>query len=172
MGKSTLAGQGTNEVLALFARNQGEARHRYRLFMADGVAVGKRADLTSTGRRSGDLPEGAYDDRILGGADFIERLRARQELAPGLAAGVDLDELIGRACDHFAIDPDGLRLRTRAAGVADARSVVCFLAVRHLGRNGVEVGRRLGLSRSGVSVAAGRGEQLLRCDPSLLALIN
>jgi putative transposase len=172
MGKSVLAGQVTSEVLAFFARKQGEARRRYRLFMADGVAQGRRDDLTSSGRRSISLPDGAYDDRILGGVDFIERLRARRELAPTLSTNIGIGELISRVCNHFALDPGTLRQRTRAPKVADVRGIVCCLAVRHLGLNGVEVGRHLGLSRSGVSIAAGRGEQLLKSDPALLDLVN
>lgn len=172
LGKGALTGQVVNLVLALFAQSEGEARRRYRQFMADGVAQGRRDDLTSSGRRSVVLPAGTYDDRILGGADFVESLRARRELAPTLLANIGIHELIGRACEHFAIAPDTLRQKTRAAKVADVRGVVCSLAVHHLRLNGAEVGRHLGLSRSGVSVATGRGAQLLKCDPSLFELIN
>jgi REP element-mobilizing transposase RayT len=171
-GNRVFTGQTVDDVLALFAQGRVEARRRYRLFMADGVTRGKRDDLTSTGRRQSNLPEGSYDDRVLGSVDFIETLCMRQELIPAISARIGIGELIGRVCIRFAVDPDVLRLRTRAARVADVRSIVCCLAVRHLGWNGVEVGRSLGLGRSGVSVAARRGEQLLRNDPSLLELIN
>ena len=139
MGNGEMVGLASNEVLALFARSRGEAKRRYRQFVADGVAQGKRM---------------------------------RRELAPELSAAVGIRELIDRVCARFAVDPETLQLRTRAAGVADIRSIVCYLAGHHLRANGAEVGRHLGLGRSGVSVAARRGERLVKNDSSLLTLID
>ena len=172
MGNGELKGQVVDDVLTLFANRKGVARRRYRQFIADGVTLGKRDDLTSSGRRRTDLSDGPYDDRILGSGDFVEELRTQRELAPEILVSIGIRELIGKVCDRFAVESDALRLRTRAAGIAEVRSIVCYLAVRHIGQNGVEVGRHLGLSRSGVSVAAGRGEQVLKKDPSLLTLID
>jgi REP element-mobilizing transposase RayT len=172
MGNGELKGQLADDVLRLFAKSKGEARRRYRLFIADGVAQGKRDDLTSTGRRRTNLPNEPFDDRILGSGDYIEELRARQELATEITASVDICALVGKVCERFAVAPDALRLKTRAAGIAEVRSIVCYLAVRRIELSGVEVGRHLGLGRSGVSVAADRGEQLVKNDPSLLTLIN
>lgn len=53
-----------------------------------------------------------------------------------------------------------------------ARSIFCYFAVRLMGLNGVEVGRQLNLLRAGVSVAADRGEQIVKIDPSLLSLVD
>lgn len=172
MGNSELKGQMTDDVLSLFAKSKGEARRRYRLFIADGVAQGKRDDLTSTGRRRTNLPDEPFDDRILGSGDYIEELRARQELATEITTSVDIRALIGKVCERFAVDPEALLRKTRAAGIAEVRSIICCLAVRRIGLSGVEVGRHLGLGRAGVSVAADRGEQLVKNDPSLLTLIN
>jgi len=41
-----------------------------------------------------------------------------------------------------------------------------------MGLNGVEGGRQLNLLRAGVSVAADRGEQIVKIDPSLLSLVD
>ena len=48
----------------------------------------------------------------------------------------------------------------------------CYLAVRLLGLASFEVGRLLGLGRSGVSRAAARGEQSGRREPSLVDLAS
>jgi REP element-mobilizing transposase RayT len=172
LGNAVLDGQVVDDVLVLFAKAKSVARRRYCQFIADGVTLGKRDDLTSSGRRRANLPDGPYDDRILGSGDFIEELSTRRGLAPEFSANIGIRELIGKVCNRFAIAPDALRLRTRAAGIAEVRSIVCSLAVRHIGLNGVEVGQYLGIGRSGVSVAASRGEQLLKNDPSLLRLID
>ena len=55
----------------------------------------------------------------------------------------------------------------RCRKVPDARSVVCYLAVRELGHNGAEVARTLQISRSTVSLAADRGEEILRGSPEV-----
>lgn len=49
-----------------------------------------------------------------------------------------------------------------------ARNVIRYLAVRHLGYGGAEVGRRVNLGRSGVCAAAGRGEKMVKNEPALL----
>ena len=48
--------------------------------------------------------------------------------------------------------------------------MICYLAVRRNGYSGAEVGRYVNLRRAGVSVAAGRGERLVRNDPVLVKL--
>ncbi len=172
MGNGILEGQVADDILALFSKSATKARRHYHRFITDGVAQGTRDDLTSGKRRRTNLPDDPYDDRILGGGDFIEELRTRRELAPELAFSVDIRALIGKVCAHFSIAPEQLRLKTRAPGVAEVRSVVCYIVTRQAGANGAELGRQLGLGRSGVSVAAGRGEHLVQNNPVLLRLID
>jgi len=172
MENGELEGQVVEDILILFSKKRGEAGRRYHQFIADGVAQGKRDDLTSSGKRQTKIPDDLYDDRILGDSNFIEEIRTRQELMPEFSAQLGIHELISRVCKHFALAPETLRRKTRTAGIAEARSIVCYLAVRLIGHNGVEVGRQLGLSRSGVSVAADRGELLVKNDPVLLTLID
>jgi hypothetical protein len=45
MGNDALEGQVVNEVLSYFAPKTGESVKRYRLFIGDGVALGKRAEF-------------------------------------------------------------------------------------------------------------------------------
>ena len=99
MGNGEMVGVASNDILALCARSRGEAKRRYRQFVADGVAQGKRDDLTSSGKRRTNLPEDPYDDRIMGSGDFIEELRMRRELAPELSAIVKVKNvsILGRA---------------------------------------------------------------------------
>jgi chromosomal replication initiation ATPase DnaA len=111
----------------------------------------------------------AYEERILGSGDFVEQLRMRQELAQKFPASIGIREVIDKVCFRFDVDPDELRLKTRAPRIAEVRSIVCYLAVRHLGHSGVAVGRHLGLGRAGVSVAAGRGEKLVKTIRHYLA---
>ena len=171
LGKRELEGQVVDGILTLFGKRVAAARKNYCQFVADGISQGKRADLTSSGRRPTD-PDASFDSRILGDGDFIETLCVRSGLATEIPPKISIDELIIKVCQAYRVDPELLQRKTRVAGVAETRSVVCYLAVRKLGLNGVEVGAKLGLSRSGVSIAAGRGEQLVKEDPAWLKLID
>ena len=68
--------------------------------------------------------------------------------------------------------PLELQCNSRAARIADVRSVICYLAVRQAGHSGVEVGKHVNLLRAGVSVAASRGDEKVKNDPELLLLID
>lgn len=172
LGKGMLEGQVIDEVLTLFGNKPSEARQRYRQFVADGVAQGTRDDLTSGKMRRTTQPDEPYDQRILGGGDFIETLRTQQGLTAELARDIDIPILIGTVCEHFSVDPELLKRKTRKAGVAEVRSVVCYLVACYSAVSGSEVGRSLGLSRAGVSVATRRGEVLVKNNSALLKLID
>jgi len=176
VGKTTLEGQAVDEVLSLFTKGKREARKRYRLFVADGVALGKRDDLGGGRRVSremlGERGEEPYDERILGSGEFVEELRHRRELESKFPRPMEIEEVIEKVCRHFEVDPQELQCNTRAARIVDARSVICYIAVRLIGHSGVEVGRYVNLLRAGVSVAAGRGERMVNEDSALSVLLD
>ncbi len=166
-----MEGQIVDAVLALFANRKPTARRNYHQFLAAGVVHGKRDDLTSCKRSTNSVDE-ASDPRILGDSDFVEEVRSRKELAPMFSTAISITELIRRVSSHCAVDIELMQHKTRAPGIAEARSIICYLAVRQLDHNGAEVGRQLGISRSGVSVAVKRGELLVKNDPEYLSLID
>jgi len=176
LGNKTMGEQAVDEVLSLFGKRRREARAKYRQFVADGVALGKREELGGGRGLSRKVPEESggenYDPRILGSGEFIEGLRTRQGLEAHLSQPVALATIVAEVCNHFGIDEDELRVKSRAARIADVRSIICYLAVRRGGHSGVEVGRRINLGRAGVCVAAGRGEKMVLNDPKLLRLID
>jgi len=176
MGNGALEGQSLDEVLSLFSKGKREGRKRYRLFIADGIPQGKRQDLGSGRRMTTELLEEMngepFDLRILGSGKFIRELRMRTELESNFKQPLEIEEIVARVCSRFELEPEELRRNTRAAGITDARSVICYLAVRLAGYNGVEVGRQVNLRRSGVSVAAGRGEKLAVKDPQIVELLD
>ena len=110
-----LPGQETIEVLARFGKNKSRARHGYRQFLDDGIAAGRRDELTGGG---------------------LKRSRHANE------------ETVGRTGKE--------RTATRA------RALFCCLAVREYGYTGKEAGAMIGLGSSGVSIAVGRGKELLK----------
>ena len=172
MGNSAFVGQQTEEVLARFGRRQKDSRQKYRTFVQDGIAQGKRGELVGGGlqrslKGAGIAEEEFFDERVLGSGDFVENLRQEQELAKRLPVATTLPEMIKQVAAVFGIKPEALSQRNRSKQIADARSVLCYFMVREIGHNGAEIARALRISRAGVSMAARRGEVIIQNEPSL-----
>ncbi|MDW7711539.1 MAG: transposase [Deferrisomatales bacterium] len=182
LGNRELPGQSVDEVLGRFGTKVKEATTRYRDFVAAGAAEGRRDELVGGGlRRSGgekalrrrDAEERqAYDERILGGGEFVETLWREESLRDRLPPRVGLEELLGRVAGAYGTEAEALRRRRRLAHLCEARAVVCYLAVRQLRYKGGDVGRALHLGRAGLSGAVRRGEDLVRARPELMALLE
>jgi chromosomal replication initiation ATPase DnaA len=113
----------------------------------------------------------AFDERILGSGEFVERVRAggaRLDGRPRMSVG----ELMERAAVSFGTRSENLSRRCRGREIVNARNIICYFAVREMGQNGVEIGKMLNLSRSGVSLAADRGEAMVRSNPSLRRIVT
>jgi putative transposase len=182
-GHSALSGcvsrpwQATAETLRRFARTPRPARVAYRAFVAAGVAQGRRADLQGGGliRSLGGwqavqaLRRGreAYvaDERVLGSSAFVEAVlqeMERREVTPGQnrRRQPDLDTLVHRIAASLGVSPAAVAGRSRAGRAPQARQLVAYLWVEHLGRPGSELARAWGWSRGQVSWAAKRGTEV------------
>jgi hypothetical protein len=176
MGEGALPGQATVEVLGRFGKSINTSRQRYRSFVEDGIAMGSRSDLAGPGRQlpkpTPESPEERElrDSRVLGSGDFVEQLllRAGSELMPGK---VPLDKIIGCVCGKLDLSLAELTSQTRAQRVANARSLICHIAFA-CGHRGVDIARRLGITGSGVTIAAQRGRQMIFEHPDLLAMVE
>ena len=173
MGKGALGGQSVEEILGRFGRTVREGRKRYREFVAAGVRQGRREELVGGGLRRSLAMRGrgekreAYDERVLGSGEFVERLRQDEELRERLRPAVSLEELVARVACRWGLEPRQVLRRSTARAVADARAVVSYLGVASLGHKGTTVGAVLGLSRSGTTKAVARGQRLLSESPDL-----
>lgn len=175
MGNSSLAGQVVDEVLDHFSKEVHTAKSHYRNFIMDGVALGKRDDLGG-GRRelrkSLEECDEVYDERVLGSGEFVEALRDRRELESRFTHAMEINEIVEKVSSFFEVNPLDLRSNIRAKRIVEARSVICFLAIRQAGHSGVEVGKHLNLRRAGASVAADRGKKIIIDNPSLTELMD
>ena len=176
MGEGDLEGQVTDEILSLFSRKKREARERYRQFVADGISLGEQEKLGS-GRRIGKEPlvdqeGGPYDARILGSGAFVEEMQIRHDQDSEINRPMAIGEIVARVCAHFELNPEELLLKTRTPRIAAIRSIICYLAVRRVGHSGVDVGRLVNVRRAAVSIAAGRGEKIVKGEPILLDILN
>jgi putative transposase len=169
MGKSSLPGQNTEEVLRYFGSRVAEARRRYRSFIEDGVAMGTREDLVGSGRSSLKEPaaisKAVVDSRILGDTDFVERLREHDGLEKRIPAQEPIQHIISRVAKQFSVSPQAISSKSRMARILDARTTVCHAAFE-AGHSGAEIARHLEMTRSGVFAAMKRGKDVLERNDS------
>jgi phage shock protein PspC (stress-responsive transcriptional regulator) len=109
-----------------------------------------------------------FDERILGNGEFVESLWRETESREISGLRMSLAGIIQGTAEVFGVKAELLRQRNRIKELAEARAVICYLAVRECGFNGVEVARALNLSRSGVSVAVKRGGEIVAGKPGLM----
>ena len=180
MGKRVYDWQAVDEVLTRFARRAGAAREKYRAFVADGIARGRRPDLVGGGLirslggwaavqelRQGEPLRVKGDERILGESGFVlhalamaeEQLKRREQLR---RRGIDLSRVARRVADAFGVEPDSLFGPGKLRRMVPARSVFCYWAVRELGHSATTLARELGLTQPAVSIAVRRGERIVR----------
>ena len=178
MGRARAGWQDDSKILGMFAKNKKTAREKYRAFVKNGIDAGRRPELVGGGliRSLGGwqiaktLMKGHErlkgDERILGDSAFVQQVlehanesySRRQQYA---TKGVDLKTLSQRVADYFGLPVKQLYAPGRYPAVVQARSVLCFLAVRELGETGTELARTMGLTQPAISLSVKRGSNIV-----------
>ena len=177
MGKVKRTWQETQGVLAMFGEKLGVARRRYRAFVKEGLAQGRRHDLTGGGLlRSAGGWEGVKalreekvyqrnDERILGDGDFVGRVLAlaneAMERRYALKAhGVDLSAIASRVSAVLGVKPEDVWAAGKYRHIVKARSLLCYWAVRELGVPMSSLSQKLGISIPSVSDSVSSGRRI------------
>lgn len=182
-GHGTLMGgfknswQETDEILKLFGSKPALARQSYQQFVEQGIEQGRRNDLAGGGliRSAGGWEglkqkreEGQYqrsDERILGDSDFVsavldktqESLTKRQKLK---SKGMDVDKIATRVSRLMGLAVEDVWAAGKQQHIVNARSLLCYWAVRELGVSMSSLSRRLGISLPAISKSVYRGKQI------------
>jgi REP element-mobilizing transposase RayT len=178
MGHADRPWQATMYVLKLYATRIRAARKRYREFVKNGIASGRRPELVGGGlirsiggwqaikatRRKGLRIKG--DERILGDSDFVDQvLKAGQDELERKSAyqrqGYDFNWLVGHVAAIMDMTPEAVMKPGRYPKTVRARSILLYWAHRELGMSTVDLARRLKLSQPSVSQSIKRGEGLI-----------
>ncbi|MBT9438945.1 MAG: transposase [Desulfobacterales bacterium] len=179
MAKTKNDWQNTDKVLGMFGDKAGTARRTYRAFVEKGIPHGKRPDLTGGGlvRSAGGwaavkaLKKAKIfqksDERILGDGDFVERVLANaneaMERKYDLASrGFTLDKVADRVAEVLGMKPEDVWAAGRYRHIVEARSLLCYWAVRELRITMSSLARKLKISVPTVSKSAIRGEKLAK----------
>jgi putative transposase len=88
-----------------------------------------------------------------------EQMEKRYRLS---ARGYDLDAIASRVCHIIRLDASCLWAPGKERKRVEARSVLCYWAVRDLGMSMADLSRRLKLSISGVSLSVKRGKRIVQ----------
>jgi REP element-mobilizing transposase RayT len=177
MSKQKKSWQETEEILRHFGSRPASARRSYRIFVEQGIERGRRQDLSGGGliRSAGGWEglkqkraEGTYqrsDERILGDSDFVtnvfaqsqEQIKKRDMLR---AAGMDLNKIALRVSQLMNIHTEDVWVEGRQQHIVNARSLLCYWAVRELGVTMTDLARRFGISTPAISKSVVRGRKI------------
>jgi REP element-mobilizing transposase RayT len=176
LGHRQLGGQETDPILERFGKSVSTARRNYRQFVADGILTGHRDDLVGGGlkRSQGERQNHEYesfDERVLGGGDFVDSLKQDFNLRDKMRSVVTLAQLLAIVSAALTLDPDLVRRPSKSRAPAAARAIMCHLAIYEFGYTGSEVGKFLHLGPTGVSLASRRGDKILKADLVLLKVM-
>jgi len=170
VGRVKRGWQEVDTVLEYFGKGD-KAVEKYERYVEEGIRRGKRPELVGGGlirslggwsqvlslRRKG--IKVAFDERVLGGDDFIEKLlrevdeREKETLRINRKVP-DLETLAKRVMEGEGIEEGELRSGNRKTEVVKTRRVFCQLAIGKMGYPGAEVARYLGVTTSSVNRSA------------------
>lgn len=179
MGNQKLSWQSTDSVLKMFGTHEKTARRKYREFVEKGVAVGRRPELVGGGliRSAGgwkpakESPKGQNrikgDERILGSVDFVEEmLKACDEQFECRymlrARGISFDQLLKNIASAFDCESALVMSSVKSPRIVQARSILCYFAIRELGMTATAVAKEMGVTQPAVSICVRRGGEMIR----------
>lgn len=181
MGYADYGWQDTVPVLRRFGSEPRLARQEYYEFVRKGVAQGKRPELTGGGliRSQGGWAalkalrmSKAYlkgDERILGDSNFVNQALVQadevmEKMYRVKALGYNLEKVATRVGELLNIPGEQVWSPGRQRKTVEARSLLCYWAVRELGLSMAEMARRLNISSPAVSKSVARGESLAKAN--------
>ena len=186
MGKIKSSWQDTASILSLFGKRLSSARKHYLEYLVQGVAQGKRPELTGGGlvrssggwgvlrsmHRMGRHLKG--DERILGDRDFVEIvLRLAEEKMERKyqlhSRGYDFEKLVKRVAESYQLEGKEVMTPGKQPHRVKARSLLCYWAVRELGMSCTAVAEKVGITQPGVSKAVERGKELAKIEKFIIS---
>ncbi len=177
LGNSNLGWQDTATILTLFDQKLSTARRRYSQFVEKGIALGNRSDLTGGGlirsaggwtalktMRRANIYQRS-DERILGDGTFVEStLDAYDESFEKKyllkSKGYTLNDVVNRVAETLNVKPQVVWASGKHRKTVEARSLMCYWAVRELGLSMSEIARKLDISVAAISHSVARGAKI------------
>ena len=186
MGKLNKPWQETEEILRLFGKRPSSARKVYRAFVEQGLDQGRREDLAGGGliRSAGGWEglkakreAGQYqrsDERILGDSDFVSQVLTQNKESIKKshairATGMDLNKIAERVSKVMGMNTKDVWAAGKQQYIVNARSLLCYWAVRELGVSMASLARIFEISLPAISKSVARGKQIAESEGLNLA---
>ncbi len=158
MGRVDRKFQTVDGVLNNFASTRKQALVKLHDFMLNGINTQKRCDYSGGGiRRSMDLDpsltlKDRFDERVLGGGDFIERiLQESLNKAETVKRPIKLNLIISNTCKDANISLKDLLSGSKSRQITNVRQQICIKSINENGYKVREVATALGVNESSVS---------------------
>ncbi len=116
------------------------------------------------------LDDDLFDERILGGGDFVEQVLRGEESSA--VPETTLAELIARVADYSRLPADEVSWPCRCPQTVQAKAIICYFGMRRMKLPATVIAAALGNSPSAVSKATLWGEGLYRDDEGLQLLLG
>jgi len=184
MGRREVLWQRVSEVLEYFGQGVKKARCGYGQFMEEGSLQGKRDDLKGGGliRSLGakTLPKKAqkdgekqqFDDRILGGGQFVNAVLERyQSLNEKRVPRILWEDLLENVVKWGGLSAPDLVSGSKRPAVVRGRCVFSYIAVRMMKMKTTTVADYLNVSQPTVSKSLLIGEEIVNKNPGMVDLI-
>ena len=168
MGKKECPWMDTDYVLLQFNATKRKAKNAYRKFVAEGMALGRSAELTGGGlirsrggwsqvvsaRRKGQREE--YDERILGSGDFVTKIfqdaeKKQMRQMKIRRSGRTINNIIQEECTQSRVSLNELQGGSRRKTVSDMRAKIARRSLDELGLSMAEIARHLGVNTSSIT---------------------
>jgi REP element-mobilizing transposase RayT len=168
MGKNECPWMDVTYVLLQFNDTKRKATNAYRKFVAEGIALGRSAELTGGGlirsrggwsqvvsaRRKGQREE--YDERILGSGDFVNEIfkeaeKTQMRQMKIRRSGKTIANIIKEECAKNQVSLTELQAGSRRKTVSDMRTKIARRSLDELGLSMAEIARHLGVNTSSIT---------------------
>jgi REP element-mobilizing transposase RayT len=184
-GHSALMGKKENEwqdieyVLGYFGEKIGDARMKYRLYVEEGISVGRRPELVGGGmiRSLGGWDELKKmrltgqdriksDQRILGDSNFVQEVLSESEehftrKYELKSRGFNFEKVLDRVSLLYKLNKQYITGKGRQKERVRARDLVCYWSAIELGISMADLAKKFGITLGAVSYAVKRGERVV-----------
>jgi putative transposase len=155
LGQEKLPWLTTDWVLAQFSSRPTTARKKYRQFVQEGYAGGRKEEFH----------KGTQEGRVLGSDKFFEEVLSLK--GEKVDSRVTLDQILERVCRSYGVEMESLASAGRQRRPSEVRAMLSWV-VRETGHLSLtELSKRLRRDLSSLSVAARRLEEKSKTDARL-----
>lgn len=177
MGHKENEWQDVSYVLKWYGRKKKEARKSYKQFVKEGIALGKRPELTGGGlirsmggwsnvkaMRNSGIKEKS-DERILGGGEFVSKVidaaaeKIKHQL-PDIDMQKKMNQEIKKQCRKAKVTVAMLQGGSRRPPLPKLRRVISLKLINDYGVSLAETARQVGISTSGVAQILKRSKEV------------